>query len=137
MSDGLCPCPAPATDGGQGWILVVEDEPMLRELTATVLGALGYQVRTAGDGREGAELFRLHHASLKAVLLDLLMPVMGGRESFLAMHSHDPGVPVIICSGCGESAEVAELLGLGAAGILGKPFLITELAVALARLTGH
>ena len=74
-----------ATPMGRGRILVVEDEPMLREFTATALKRLGYQVVTAADGVEALRAFRANRGALKGVLLDLKMPNMGGRDAFIAM----------------------------------------------------
>jgi PAS domain S-box-containing protein len=123
---------APAgASAGQGMVLLVEDEPILRDLGASTLETLGYEVTLSADGWEGVEAFRKHHARLCAVLLDLKMPRMAGREAFLEFLQIDPDVPVIVCTGFGENEEVQELLTLGAAGMLAKPYRISELAAML------
>ena len=116
---------------GHGRVLLVEDEVLLRELGATILETLGYQVVVAADGLAAVELYRAHHQELDAVLLDLKMPQMAGREAFLELRKIDPGVPVIVCTGFGENEEVQELLSLGAAGMLAKPYQISALAAKL------
>jgi PAS domain S-box-containing protein len=116
---------------GRGVILLVEDEPLLRELGTAVLQALGYEVLTAGDGREAVQVYRRENRTLRAVLLDLKMPIMGGREAFLEFRNINPGVPVLICTGFGENEEVQELLTLGAVGMLAKPYKISDLAMKL------
>lgn len=118
-------------------VLLVEDEPMLREATTSALEFLGYAVLGAGDGREGVEVFQAHHTSLVAVLLDLKMPILGGQEAFLQMRRIDPGVPVLVCTGLGENEEVQALRSLGAAGMLSKPYRIADLAHALRGLAGE
>jgi CheY-like chemotaxis protein len=123
--------PAHATVRGQGIVLIVEDEPLLRELAATVLDSLGYETVTAADGEEALVVYRHYLGRLTAVLLDLKMPRMAGREAFLEMRKIDPGVPVIICTGYGENEEVQELLTLGASGMLAKPYRIADLAAKL------
>ena len=119
--------PAP----GRGVILLVEDEPLLRELGTSVLQTLGYEVIAAVDGVEAVDFYRKNDHRLRAVLLDLKMPNMGGREAFLEFRAINPGVPIIICTGFGENEEVQELLTLGAMGMLAKPYKISDLALKL------
>ena len=120
---------------GHGLVLLVEDEPLLRELGASVLDSLGYEATTASDGLEAVRIFRARHQDLCAVLLDLKMPRMAGREAFLEILKIDPSVPVIICTGYGENEEVQELLTLGAKGMLAKPYQIATLAAKLRQVT--
>jgi len=119
---------------GEGLVLLVEDEQLLRELGAAALESLGYEPVTARDGREGVETYGRLHDRLCAVLLDLKMPRMGGREAFLELRRIDPTVPVIICTGYGENEEVQELLTLGARGMLAKPYQISALAAKLRKV---
>jgi len=119
--------PAP----GQGVILLVEDEPLLREVGASILQTLGYEVLTAGDGVQGIQVYRENAQRLRAVLLDLKMPNMGGREAFLEFRKINPAIPVIICTGYGDNEEVQDLLTLGATAMLAKPYKIAELASKL------
>jgi CheY-like chemotaxis protein len=117
-------------------VLIVEDEPLVRDLGQEALQSLGYEVITAGDGLEGVESYRRHHAGLRAVLLDLKMPRMGGLEAFMEMQQISTGVPVIICTGYGENEEVQKLLTLGAKGMLSKPYRIADLARTLGDTVG-
>ena len=119
------------TNGGRGVILVVEDEPSLRDLAKSALESLGYAVETAEDGLAGVELFRAWHPRLRAVLLDMKMPNMGGLEAFGHMQRIDASVPVIICTGYGENEEVQQILSGGGAGLLPKPYRVAQLAEAL------
>ena len=122
----------PASPGpGKGLVLLVEDEPLLRDLGASVLESLGYEVVLAADGVEAVAAYGRLHPRLRAVLLDLKMPRMGGREAFLAMRGLDTQVPVIVCTGYGDNEEVQELLSQGAFGMLAKPYQISALAEKL------
>lgn len=123
--------PIPGSSLGEGLVLLVEDEQMLRELGASALGSLGYEVATAADGQEAVEVFSRLHERLCAVVLDLKMPRMGGREAFIELRRINPSVPVIICTGYGENEEVQELMTLGARGMLAKPYQIAVLAAKL------
>ena len=119
------------TNGGRGVILVVEDEATLRDLAKSALESLGYGVETAEDGLAGVALFRACHPRLRAVLLDMKMPNMGGLEAFGQMQQIDASVPVIICTGYGENEEVQRILSGGGAGLLPKPYRVAQLADAL------
>jgi PAS domain S-box-containing protein len=116
---------------GEGVVLLVEDEPILRELGTTVLETLGFEVIEAADGVAAIAAYREHHQRLCAVLLDLKMPRMGGRETFLELQNINPGVPVVVCTGYGENEEVQDLLTRGAAGMLAKPYQIATMAAKL------
>ena len=123
---------APAS-AGTGLILVVEDEEMLRRLAVTMLGRLGYRTLVAADGLEGVELFRQHHTELAGVLLDLKMPRLGGPAAFTQMRDIAADVPVLLCSGYGENEEAQRLISKGAAGLLSKPYRVSDLAEHVAR----
>jgi two-component system, cell cycle sensor histidine kinase and response regulator CckA len=120
---------------GEGRILLVDDEDVVRKTGAKLLESLGYEVVTASNGREGVELFTTHHAGLDLVLLDMVMPEMNGHDAFLAMHRIDAEVPVVVCSGYAADQSVRSLEGEGLAGFLAKPYRRVELAkiVAAAR----
>ena len=121
----------PASEPGQGVILLVDDEPVVRELGRSALESLGYEVVTAVDGVDGIEAYRRHESHLRAVLLDLKMPRMGGHETFIEFRKINAEVPVIICTGYGDNEEVQEVLTLGAKGLITKPYRIADLAQAL------
>ncbi|HXV36228.1 MAG TPA: response regulator, partial [Myxococcota bacterium] len=124
-----------AASPGDGWrgsgaLLVVEDEPALRRMTAGMLVGAGFRVLTAADGREALALFRAHRHEVRAVLLDLTMPGVSGSEVLSALRALDPDVRVVICSGYSE-VEVCSRLDAIPDAVLLKPFRPREL---LARL---
>ncbi len=119
---------------GSGLVLVVDDEEPIRAMTATALKRVGFDVVEAGDGREGIEVFRRHAADLQAVLLDLVMPVMGGEAALEVMMQIAPDVPVILSSGYDGDSQ-----GLGITNgrpYLQKPYTITELVEKVRSLIG-
>lgn len=124
----------PTRADDEGMILVVDDEPLVREVIKVSLRSLGYGSVTAADGVEGMALFQQQHARLSGVVLDLKMPKMSGRDTFMAMRAHDASVPVLICSGYGDNEEVEALVRAGARGLVKKPFTRQMLADALALL---
>ena len=136
----LAPAPsqaqAAATEG-KGTILVVDDEPLIREVVEAALESLGYQAETAPDGQSAVAVFQTMHTRLRAVLLDLKMPHMGGHEAFFLMRAIDPTVPVVVCTGYGDNEEVQSILSGGGMGMLAKPYRIAELAETLDRILGQ
>ena len=116
---------------GTGLILVVDDEPPVRELARAVLERYGYSVLTAENGQAAVDLFRSHKDSITAVLLDLTMPVMGGGEAFQLMNEIRPGIPIVISSGYGENS-VRERFTSALAGVIRKPYTVSELREKIA-----
>ncbi len=124
----------PAIVRGEGLILVVDDDELVRAMAEEVLHAVGYTVVTATNGQEGVDLYRQHQARIKAVLLDMAMPVMSGREAFLEMQKINPGVKVLLVSGFRKDNRVEEILQLGVKDFLQKPYTISSLALAIRKV---
>ncbi|HMC62107.1 MAG TPA: ATP-binding protein, partial [Candidatus Solibacter sp.] len=122
---------------GTGTILVVDDESALRKMAGIILENSGYSVLAAKDGREAVEIFRQNTPNIAAVLLDMTMPVMGGREAFRLIRDIQPGVPVIMSSGYSETFAREELGGDVVAGFIQKPYsaarLVESIQAALPR----
>ena len=89
----------PAVQGGTETILVVDDEPMIRELAKRILERSGYSVLTAGSGKEGIEVYAEHKSDISLVILDLIMPEMGGKQCLEELLKINPLVKALIASG--------------------------------------
>lgn len=100
-------------------ILLVDDEPLIREAVSDLLRSRGYEVQTAASGEEGVEAARKTRFQL--VLLDMKMPGMGGLEALRQMKAHDPDLPVIVFTGYSTIETAKEALRCGAADYLCKP----------------
>ena len=109
-------------------ILVVEDEPTLRETLAEALESDGYRVLQAGDGRTGLALFRADHPDL--VLLDLMLPELSGLEVTRQVRA-ESSVPIVMLTA--RDAEVDKVVGLelGADDYVTKPFSLRELSARI------
>jgi CheY-like chemotaxis protein len=92
---------------GNGTVLVVEDEPAVRNGMTLMLKQFGFLVLSAEDGVEAVELFRQHRGEIGCVLCDLTMPRMNGWDTLAALRKIAPGIPVILVSGYSE-AQVME-----------------------------
>jgi len=121
---------APAADGGfegEGAILVVDDEEMVRTLAGRILRKFGFQVMVAEDGRRALEVFRAHAGEIRAVLLDATMSDVGGEEAFREIRRIDPDARVILSSGYDLEETRQRLAAEGLAGFIHKPYLPEQL----------
>ena len=111
-------------------ILVVDDEPLIRELVAMLLEDEGYTVVTADDGRAALEVVQQEAPAL--VLMDVMMPRMDGRAAFRAMreHAHGNGLPVILMSAMAEPADLDPEI----TAFLRKPLDLDQMLALVARL---
>ncbi len=110
-------------------ILVVEDDPLLRELVARALRDEGYTVDVAGNGIEALDAVAAAMPGL--ILLDLKLPVLDGWGVVRELHSRGVQVPILITSASTAAEVFAEQLGVD--GCLGKPFTVGELVRAVAQ----
>lgn len=122
---------------GAGTILVVDDDPILRQLAGMILEESGYSVLFAEDGHEAVEIFRQNAPKISAVLLDITMPVMGGHEAFRLIREIRPGVPVIMSSGYSEVTTREELGRDAIAGFIQKPWIAAKLVEGIQEALQH
>jgi CheY-like chemotaxis protein len=121
-------------------VLVVDDEPHLREITSEMLSAHGYRVSTAKNGREALELYRSaweNNSPYELVLLDLAMPVMDGQELLNKLKEMDPESKVVVTTGHGAKSVSAKSLTDLADGMLLKPFDMRQLLDIVRRVLGN
>jgi PAS domain S-box-containing protein len=117
---------APSIDAG-GTILLVEDEEALRVMGKALLEAMGFSAMTAQNGREALELYHEQRGGIDVILLDLIMPVMGGIEAYKELRKVDAAIPIIICSGYGVESVEHVIKNDEHAGFVHKPYKPDEL----------
>ncbi|MGE5190464.1 MAG: MEDS domain-containing protein [Gemmatimonadota bacterium] len=125
------PLPEAAFPKGSGTVLVVDDEPGIREMARELLAALGYDAVTAEDGQAACRIVRERGATVALVLLDIVMPGMGGKETFEALRALSPSLPILLSSGYSVEGVAQEILDKGADGFIQKPYGLSELARAV------
>ncbi|NPU84708.1 MAG: PAS domain S-box protein [Syntrophaceae bacterium] len=116
---------------GRGVVLVVDDEPMVREVTREMLSGLGYTVLTAASGAEALEVYGSRGTEIDVVVLDMIMPGMGGGEVNRELQMRNPSVRVLLSSGYSLDGEASEILEKGVRGFLQKPFRLEELSLKI------
>jgi PAS domain S-box-containing protein len=116
---------------GTAKLLLVEDESSIRDMTAHLLGQLGYEVEVFGDPREAVNHYAAHWADVDLVLLDLVMPGLSGREVFEAIRKTNPEARVLLVSGYSVEGDARKLIAAGASGFLQKPFEVETLSAAV------
>jgi PAS domain S-box-containing protein len=117
---------------GSGTILVIDDEDTVRSVATAFLEELGYRVLTASDGKEAVEVFRASREPIDLVIIDMVMPAMGGRECFRALKALRPGLKAILSTGYDFNAAVQEILDEGMCGFVQKPYQLRQLSEVVA-----
>ena len=116
---------------GQGeWILLVDDEKQILEVTKEVLQDFGYQVLTATNGLEAIELFTTHKDKISLVIMDVVMPKLGGVKASHAIRAIKPAIPVVFSTGYDKNAAFAKEDLLGAE-VISKPYDYSDLSALI------
>ena len=111
-------------------VLIIDDEPQLRNLSKSVLKAHNYNAVTVSSGEEAIEYVKENRADI--LLLDMFMdPGINGRETYERIIKIHPGQRALIVSGFSESDDVTQTLALGAGGFLKKPYKVKVLVKAI------
>jgi two-component system, cell cycle sensor histidine kinase and response regulator CckA len=125
---------------GQGRVLIMDDEEMIRESAGQLVRGLGYRVVLAKDGSEAALLYRTalrEGKGFDAVILDLTVPGgIGGRQALVQLQEIDPGVRAIVSSGYSNDPVMSDHSRWGFSAVLPKPYNVHQLGQALAKVVG-
>ncbi|MCU0592849.1 MAG: PAS domain S-box protein [Desulfobacterales bacterium] len=113
---------------GSGVVLLVDDETMVLEASSRMLQKLGFKVFRAGSGHEAIDIFRQKAAELDLVILDIVMPGMGGEEVYRHIKQIRPEARVLVSSGYDCSGKMPETLQHDSDGFIQKPYSLSELS---------
>ncbi len=119
-----------------GTVLLVDDEDMVLEVEKELLETLGYEVLTARDGKEAVEIYKKKWDNIDLVLMDMVMPNMGGGEAYDRMKEINPRVKVLLSSGYSIDREAKEILARDCDGFIQKPCTIKELSEKIREIVG-
>ncbi len=113
---------------GEGTILLVDDEEMIRNISEEMIQVLGYSVITAKDGREAIDTYSAQKEQIDLVILDLIMPGLGGGDTFDQLKLINPDVKVLLSSGYSIDGQASSIIKRGCQGFIQKPFSIQALS---------
>ncbi|MBW1783173.1 MAG: response regulator, partial [Deltaproteobacteria bacterium] len=119
---------------GSETVLLVDDEEMIIDVTKELLKRLGYNVLTAGNGKEAIEIYEEKKERIDIVVLDMIMPDMSGGDTFDRMKEIDPDVKVLLSSGYSINDHAKGILDRGCHGFVQKPFKLHELSQKLRKI---
>ncbi|RJP66009.1 MAG: response regulator, partial [Candidatus Abyssobacteria bacterium SURF_17] len=116
-----------AACGGDELILVVDDEEPIRTLAKDIFESYGYRVLLAENGEEAVETYTHRMDEIALVILDMVMPKMGGREAYLKLKEVNPKVRTLLSTGYSQNGKAKEILDSGVMGFIQKPYQVNEL----------
>jgi PAS domain S-box-containing protein len=116
---------------GTGTVLLVDDENVVLDVGKEMLEKIGYEALLATSGKEAIECYSRYRDKIDLVILDMIMPHMGGGETYDKMKENDPRVKVLLSSGYSIDGQATEILERGCDGFIQKPFNMKELSVRM------
>jgi PAS domain S-box-containing protein len=121
---------------GEETILLVDDEEAIIGVVKEMLETLGYQVLTAVSGQESVKVYEENRSKIDLVILDMIMPEMGGGETFDRLKEVNPEIKVILASGYSLNGEASGIMARGCKGFIQKPARIAELSQRVRNVLG-
>ena len=117
-----------------GTILLVDDEEMVIDVAGQMLEKLGFEVLIARNGKEVMEIYEKNRDRIDIVILDMIMPGMGGGETYDKLKENNPDIKVLLSSGYSINGQATEILGRGCSGFIQKPFDIKKLSYSIRKI---
>ena len=112
---------------GTETILLVDDEELIRDLGTRILKQVGYTIIAAENGKKALEIYKERRGEIALVILDMIMPEMGGKECLNRLVELNPKIKVIIASGFSLDGPVKDAVQTLSKGFVGKPFDVKQL----------
>jgi two-component system, cell cycle sensor histidine kinase and response regulator CckA len=122
---------------GKETVLLVDDEDIVMDVGAEFLKKMGYKVLSARSGSEALDIYRCNSDKVDIVILDMIMPGMGGGETFDHLMELNPDIRVLLSSGYSIDGQAAEILARGCQGFIHKPFNMSELSRKIREILDH
>ncbi|MBE9483834.1 MAG: response regulator, partial [Bacteroidetes bacterium] len=116
---------------GAETVLFVDDEEMIREVGGALLGQLGYRVLSAGNGKEAVEVYINNKDKIDIVILDMIMPEMGGGKAYDKMKEINHDIKVLLSSGYSVNGDATKIMKRGCDGFIQKPFNMKQLSKSI------
>lgn len=116
---------------GSETVLLVDDEPTMIDVGVEILETIGYKALTARNGIEALKIYAQNRENIDIVIIDLIMPQMGGGELYDKIKAFDPEAKILLSSGYSIDGEASKIMQRGCNGFIQKPFGIKEISQKL------
>jgi CheY-like chemotaxis protein len=116
---------------GHETVLLVDDEDMIIDVGEKMLREMGYKVLLAKSGKAAVEVYKKHRDEIDLVILDMIMPDMGGGDAYDTLKGINPDIMVLLSSGYSIDGQATEILKRGCDGFIQKPFNMSQLSQAM------
>ncbi|MBW1701829.1 MAG: response regulator [Deltaproteobacteria bacterium] len=113
---------------GTETVLLIDDEEMIVDVGRQMLEEIGYRVLIATNGKEALSIYQENRDQVDIIILDIIMPDMGGTETYDRLRKINPHIKVLLSSGYSIDGEATEILDRGCNGFIQKPFSMKELS---------
>ena len=120
--------------GDDKMILLIDDEEMVLDVGSQLLSRLGYSVLTATSGAEAIDLYEVHKDHVQLIILDLCMPDMDGKQTYLYLKGLNPCIKVLLTTGLSMDGPAKEMLANGCHGFIQKPYRMSELSTKVSEV---
>jgi two-component system cell cycle sensor histidine kinase/response regulator CckA len=122
---------------GNETVLLVDDEDMILDVGRDLLEKLGYGVLTAKSGMKALEIYRNNRGKIDIIILDMVMPKMGGGDTYEKLRDINPDIKVLLSSGYSIDGQANRILSRGCDGFIQKPFDIKTLSFEIRNILDH
>jgi len=119
---------------GSETVLLVDDEDMILDVGGDLLEKLGYEVLAAKSGIEAVEIYKKNQKKIDIVILDMVMPKMGGGDTYEKLKDIDPAIKVLLSSGYSIDGQAGKILSRGCDGFIQKPFDVKSISLEIRRI---
>jgi len=119
---------------GHETLLLVDDEDIIADVGQEMLTAMGYKVLLARSGQEAIETYQKNRDKVDLVILDMIMPDMGGGKVYDTLKEINPDIMVLLSSGYSINGQATEILERGCDGFIQKPFSMSQLSQAIRKV---
>ncbi len=119
---------------GKGLILIIDDEQIIRDSASNILATCGYDIIVSDNGEDGIQLYKDKRNEIVLVLLDMVMPKISGKDTYIELKKIKPDLRVLLSSGFKMDDRVQAVINLGVNGFIQKPYTLKELAVEVNRI---
>jgi len=108
-------------------VFLIDDDDMIAEVSEMILKSSGYDVVSAKSGKEAIEVYKENHSRIDMVILDMILPDMGGGDTYDRLKKINPGIKVLLASGYDIDYQGRDIMERGCDGFIQKPFNMNEL----------